>query len=161
MHYLVKSSQHGLAHTRKLWFDFRREILPKGTKLVSWRAWSANHVYIISICVLTVIPVLHWEIALPDLATKQNEKQKNTQTNKQTKTGHPTTFDKQYFSLSMSHAIFGAYIYEKDYLLFVWNSNISGCFILYSGSVPSTWRSILWIHFENSRIPPKVKLFCD
>lgn len=48
LRYLIKSSQHGLEHTRKLWLDFKRQILTKDTKLVICRVgvqttstWSA------------------------------------------------------------------------------------------------------------------------
>lgn len=33
---------------------------------------------------------------------------------------------------------------SKDYLLFIWNLNITRCFVLYFCFIPSTWRSIFF-----------------
>lgn len=32
---------------------------------------------------------------------------------------------KQFFTITMCHAIFGTYLYQKEYLVFVWKSNLS------------------------------------
>lgn len=112
LHCLIKSSQHGLEHTRKLRLDFKRQISPKDTKLVTCRTSSANHVYIISVCALDIMPVLCQGIG-------QYCQIENKQTKTTTKeTGHPTTSEfhinnHQYFHLSMSHVIFWAYLDQK------------------------------------------------
>lgn len=39
--------------------------------------------------------------------------------------------NKQFSSINMPHAIFVTYLYEKDYLVFIWNSKSAGCPISY------------------------------